>query len=203
MDRKLLIDRLADLEWDSFQNIKNIDGRAACQDNRREFDINRKSQFASWNDETLESYLQDLEAARRNARNLVWEKYARMMQYTSPLEYHLVADQLPELSGAARELVEGIVEKQAAWQEELAAAYPKLLGRSRTIRSSEDTPLDSSFETYLRCELLTYSMETLERYSAHVVGCALKGLNMNRICMEEMVMRHGYASLEAAESALP
>jgi hypothetical protein len=196
-----MADRLAELEWEAFQEIRNMDGPADCQNNRREFDINRKSQFASWSGDTLKNYLEDLEAARENGRNLVWEKYARMMEFTSPLEYPLVEDRLPRLSPRARELAEEIVKKQVAWQEELAGAYPRLFARSRPIRSGEDTLPDSSFETYLRCELFTFSEKTLTSYLEHLKDWEKKNLSMNRICMEDMVRRYGYPSLEAAEAS--
>jgi len=202
MDRQTMIDRLAELEWNAFQEIQGIEGRADCQDNRREFDINRKSQFASWSDEILESYLGDLKAAQQERRNLVWEKYARMMEFTSPLEYPNVADGLPLLSDAVRELAERIVEKQVVWQEELAGAYPRLFIRARSIRSRDDSPLASSFETYLRCELLTYSKKTLNLYLAHLESRERTGVSMNRVCMEEMVRMYGYTSLEAADAAI-
>lgn len=201
MDKQAMIDRLSDLEWEDFQKLNNIGGRANCQNNRGEFDANRKSQFASWNDATLESYLRDVEASQIKGRNLVWERYARMMESTSPLEYSLIADKLPALSGLAKELTEDMVAKQVEWQDELAAEYPRLFARSRVIHSRDDTPLACSFETYLRCELLTYSEETLTRYSAHMEDCAQKGVSMNRVCMDEMVRRFGYASLESAEAA--
>jgi hypothetical protein len=202
MDRQILIDHLAELEWDAFQEVQDINGRVDCQDNRREFDINRKSQFASWNDGMLENYLEDLEIARRNRRNLVWEKYARMMEFTSPLEYPNVVDRLPQLSDTVKKLTGQIIKEQVALQEELANTYPKLFAHSRRIRSEEDTPLDSSFETYLRCELLTYSEAMLLCYLAHLKDCEQKGSSMNRICMEEMVKQYGYASLETAEASM-
>jgi hypothetical protein len=113
-----------------------------------------------------------------------------------------VADRLPQLSGTVKNLTEQIVKKQVTLQEELANTYPKLFTRSRRIHSGEDTPLDSSFETYLRCELFTYSEAMLTRYLAHLNDCEQKEVSMNRICMGEMVRQYGYVSLEAAEASV-
>ena len=40
------------------------------------FKIMRKSQAATWSDELLASYLEDLKTATREGRNIMTEKYA-------------------------------------------------------------------------------------------------------------------------------
>ena len=62
--------------------------------------------------------------------------------------------------------------------EEFAKKYPHLSGQARLIHTSEDRMNNISFETYLRGELKTYSMETLVRYAAMVVEFAKKEINM-------------------------
>ena len=47
----------------------------------------RRCQFAAWNEEMRESYLEDLTCAEEDGFNLITEKYARMMKYTAPEEY--------------------------------------------------------------------------------------------------------------------
>ncbi len=44
------IEKIINIEWDMFQNVHNIGGRASCQDDRRTFYIMRGSQFFCWND---------------------------------------------------------------------------------------------------------------------------------------------------------
>ena len=58
-------------------------------------------------------------------------------------------------------MIEAIVPEHVKWLEQLAPEYPMLVGGGRPIHSSEDEKYDTSFETYLRGELSTYSIETL------------------------------------------
>ena len=48
------------------------------------------------------------------------------------------------------------------WEEELFRKYPFVLRQGRPIRSSSDTLFVTSLETYLKGELATYSLKTLE-----------------------------------------
>ena len=85
-------------EWDQFQKVQNEGGRASCQNQMREFVINRLAQFLTWNDEMRESYYQDLDEAERFGWNLLTEKYARMMKYTAPQRYAVLCNRLPVVS---------------------------------------------------------------------------------------------------------
>ena len=42
-----LVDKIVEIEWSYFTNLKNTGGRASCQDNREEFFLTRKSQWES------------------------------------------------------------------------------------------------------------------------------------------------------------
>ena len=196
-----LINEIVTLEWEDFQNVNNAGGRASCQDDRRTFEINRKSQFMAWNEASLRSYLQDLKQARAKGRNLLMEKYARMMAWTHPEEYKRLESQLPPISKDAAALVDGIVYAQTGWQREFAAAYPKLASRGRPVQSAGDDAWLTSFETYLRGELLTYSVETLGLYATHIAILKQQGVNMSLVSMDYMVKLSGFGSLEQAEAA--
>ena len=60
-----LVDKIVEIEWSYFTNLKNTGGRASCQDNREEFFLTRKSQWESLNEDILKSYLDDLEEYKR------------------------------------------------------------------------------------------------------------------------------------------
>ena len=77
------IARIIEIEWDMFQHVNNIGGRASCQDNKRTFVIMRQSQFENWTDELLHAYLVYIVKAEAEGRNLIAEKYGRMMKYLS------------------------------------------------------------------------------------------------------------------------
>ncbi len=87
MEKMKLIQRLIEREWTLFDKVRNIGGRASCQDDRKTFFIMRGSQFLSWNVPLLESYENDLRAAQAEGRNLLAEKYGYMMMWTSPKEF--------------------------------------------------------------------------------------------------------------------
>ena len=70
---------------------------AICQDDWETFSIMRRSQYETWPAELLESYLNDLLAAKAEGRNLITEKYGRMMESTAPAEYAKIRDALPAL----------------------------------------------------------------------------------------------------------
>ena len=91
-----------------FQTVKNIGRKASCQDNKKTFYLIRSSQFRSWSIEILDSYLIDLKEAEGKGRNLLTEKYARMMESTSPEEYNGIKNQLPALEEGIVFLVDEI-----------------------------------------------------------------------------------------------
>ena len=200
MNRKdKVIADIIDMEWRMFQKVNSIGGRASCQDDYATFSVNRVSQAESWSLATLESYLSDLETAEGEGRNLLSEKYARMMASTSPLEYRRLAHLLPPLDEEVLSLVEEIIQVALDWEEELAEKYPYVVQRGRPIHTDQDTPYVTSFETYLRGELQTYSGETLRRYHDNALEQESAGINGSEIILESVVKKYGYASLQQAD----
>lgn len=197
-----LIRQIIDAEWRLFQQVQGQGGWAACQQDRRTFDVMRHGQALSWSVETLESYLTDLETAQVAGRNLIAEKYARMMGSTAPAEYADIAPLLPPLAPKKLALIDTIVAMVIGWEQTLAADYPQIFKRGRPIMSSADRPGITSLETYLRGELATYSLNTLNHYHAHIQRQVADGINGARITLEYMVFRSGYVSLAEAEQAL-
>ena len=100
----MTIDTIIEYEWDMFTNATNAGGRASCQDDRPTFVIMRRAQHEVWAPDTLESYLEDLKAARADGVNLVAIKYARMMEVTFPEEYEQLKSKLPPLSETVQTL---------------------------------------------------------------------------------------------------
>ena len=85
-----LISKIVAAEWQMHQDVPGIGGRADCQEDFRTFEASRSSQALSWSEACLASYLNDLKLAEKESRNLLTEKYARMMKSTSPEEYALM-----------------------------------------------------------------------------------------------------------------
>lgn len=194
-----IIEQIVEMEWEMFQNVRNTGGRAACQDDFETFDVMRKSQFLIWDLPLLESYWQDLQEGKAQGRNLVMEKYAYMMESTAPKEYEAIATGLPKISEEKQAMVEQIVAIQVGWREEFAEKYPHLSGQARIIHTSEDTLYDISFETYLRGELKTYSMQTLVLYGRRIVAFVQEQKNMTEEIMRYTTEFYGYKTLEDAE----
>lgn len=198
-----IIREIIETEWTQFDKVQNRGGRAACQDDWKTFAVMRSSQFQVWTQALLESYRKDLRSAQKEGRNLLWEKYARMMEHTAPSEYEALKDTLPVLSLEKLYLSDLICAAHVLWQEELAEQYPRLTGHGRPIRKENDGPGITSFETYLRGELLTYSVESLRLYAAFVDKSKKERVNLCEQVLRNTVQQYGFSTLEEAESRQP
>jgi hypothetical protein len=199
MNKNELIDAIVKLEFKQFQSVQNEGGRADCQDDYETFNIMRKSQYLAWDEELIKSYLQDILDAEAKPWNLITEKYARMMQSTAPDEYEALKDKLPKRSDERLALQEKILKIRVEMEEKFANEYPNLHTTARLIHTSEDTPYDTSFETYCRGELSTYSDKTVELYYSMVKRLNDEGKNLSRMTLEYMVKFYGYDSIEDAD----
>ena len=199
---KTLIDKIVQLEWKQFDRVKNEGGRASCQDNFETFSIMRKSQYLTWNEELLSSYYQDLLLAEQNGWNLIMEKYARMMQSTAPKQYAELAFTLPVRSKEREQITEEIVRIQVAWMEQFSEKFPKMAGNARSIHTYEDTAYNTSYETYLRGELGTYSEETFVLYGRFIARLLKEERNLAYETMRNTAMLYGYQSVEEAEGKI-
>jgi len=198
-------DRVAEvvkIEWEMFQQVANIGGPAGCQQDPETFEVMRSSQAMGWSEAVLESYLNDLREAKAADRNLMTEKYARMMASTSPSEYERIAHFLTPLEPERLAMIDEIAGIVLAWDEELAEKYPRLMETGRPIYSTEDSVYVASIETYLRGELATYSSKTLKLFHENVLNQKADNINGSEIIMSHLVKRYGYGSLEEANEKL-
>lgn len=197
-----LVEEVIRREWDQFQRTENEGGRASCQGNWPMFYQMRASQFMTWPEDLLRSYLDDLDEANRVGRNLVTEKYARMMASTAPDEYReRIEPFIPRLSDERVARQERVIAVQVAWARDFRGRYPKLGAAMRVLTTAEDTPEDTSFETYLRGELGTYSDRTMALYEAMVEDLQAAGRNLTEQTVANTVRLGGFADLEEAEAA--
>lgn len=189
-------------EWDQFQRTDNEGGRASCQGNWPMFHQMRLSQFLTWPAPLLASYEDDLTEADRVGRNLVTEKYARMMASTAPEQYRrTIEPYIPRLSEERVARQERIVATQVAWAADFRSRYPKLGQAMRVLTTAEDTPEATSFETYLRGELGTYSDRTLGLYEELITTLTRQGCNLTEETIANTVRLGGFADLAEAEAA--
>lgn len=194
-----LAEEIARREFEAFDKVKNEGGRASCQNDWPTFSIMRKSQYLTWNRTMLLQYLYDFHREYNLGHNLIEEKYGRMMESTAPERYEQIKNHFPELSEEKKAIIEQICSIQVGWMEEFAAAYPALADNARSIHSYEDNPFDTSYETYLRGELGTYSDKMLELYGRYIVGYARAEKNLARDIMGNSTRMYGYESIEEAE----
>ena len=197
-----LRERIVRHEWDQFQRTNNEGGRAACQGNWPVFHQMRLAQFLIWDAPLLESYARDLDEADRVGRNLVTEKYGRMMASTAPDEFaRAIEPYIPRLADDRIARQERVIATQVGWARDFRERWPKLGVAMRVLTTAEDTPEATSFETYLRGELGTYSDATFALYEAMIAEHAAAGRNITEETIFHTVRLGGFAGLEEAEAA--
>lgn len=198
-DRQDLIYEVIGLEWKQFDKVQNEGGRASCQNDYETFYIMRASQYLTWPESLLRSFIGDLKDAALKGWNLITEKYARMMKDTGPMAYKTIESRLPHLSEERIRLQEVIIRIQVGWMEAFAQEFPKMAGGSRHIYSKDDSTYRTSYETYLRGEISTYSEETFLLYTEFILSVLKDGRNLTREIMINTAKLYGYSSLEDAE----
>lgn len=198
--KEQLVFEITQLEWDMFQHVYNTGGRASCQDNPDTFFKMRMSQWLAYSEEVLESYRDDCLKAIENGDNLLWQKYARMMETTYPEEYENVKQYLPEISEESMEKIEEIVRIHLGWDAFMAEHYPNIRKRGRVATTGEDNvAAGSSMESYLRCELMSYSERTRELIYRETKAAFAAGENTLQDIIANETRFYGYETLEEAE----
>ena len=197
-----LAEEITKLEWQQFQLTQNEGGRANCQGDWQTFHIMRMSQFLTWQLDLQESYKQDLEHANSDGRNLITEKYARMMESTAPEIFErTIKPYIKPILEPRKSEQEKIILTQVKWADDFRNHYPHLGLAMRVLKTSEDTAENTSFETYLRGELSTYSDDTFAKYQRFVNNLRAENLNLTQMIITNTVRMYGYDSLESAECA--
>lgn len=194
-----LVNKIVAAEWEAFDKVDNQNGRASCQDDWDTFSKMRKSQYMTWSIEMIESFLDDMLEAKSRGWNLITEKYGRMEASTAPEEYAKIEAHLPIRDERTKAIVEEIVKIQVGFMEELAEDYPNVAKNARSIHTYEDNPYNTSYETYLRGELLTYSEKTLSLYGQYVVGYAQREKNLAKEIMNNTAILYGFKSIDELE----
>lgn len=181
-----ILEKIIALELEMFLAVP-ADGSSVCQEDPDAFRLHRRAQFSIWSEGTLQSYLDDLYRAKKNAINLMTIKYARM-------------DDLLPVENSNPKIAE-IVTIQSRWQAEMVEKYPHLMAGARHLSETDGSMYGTSFEAYLRSELETYSDNTLKLLHQDMLAYLKIGVNGSEKIYEHLVKEMGYNSIEEADQA--
>ena len=145
---------ILDFEWKNFDQIRGINGRAVCQDSPKEFFIMRLAQYLAYNEKVINYLYKDLKNAEKNDFNPIFDKYARMMEFTDKDKFEIIKENLEDLSPVKIHLLENI--KNILNSKSIDT--PKELEKIRP-RESEDKKI-SSYDYYI-AEISFLSLKTL------------------------------------------
>ncbi len=197
-----LVERIARIEFTAFDKVKNEGGRASCQNDWPTFSVMRKSQYMTWNRTMLLQYLYDFNREYELGHNLITEKYGRMMESTAPEQYKELEKHFPALSDQKKAVIEQIVALQMEMMESFGEKYPKLAGNARSFHTYEDNYVNTSYETYLRGEISTYSDKMLQLYGKYVLEYAQSGRNIAQDTIYNTARLYGYEDLDSFEASV-
>lgn len=200
MKKEELMRYILEIEWNMFSEVQNKGGRAECQNDYRTFSIMRLAQMETWSQDVLASYFLDLLEAKEQERNLMTEKYARMMEKTYPKEYESIKKFLPEITEKTKSLAQAVVDIYTIWEKEMSIQYPKLRKQGRNSKLEGNLEGLVSVEYYQYCEMLTYSERTLQLLLERIGEQPKKNLYMEEVL--NIVKAYGYHSLDEAEATL-
>ncbi len=182
-----IIEAILEIELQMFLTV-NPTPTSNCQESPECFKRHRRAQFHPWSLETLASYLEDLREARATGKNLMRLKYARMQGLLPPAERDPV--------------LEEIVRLKMDWQRAMFRDYPAVMSGARPLTDEETRAQMTSFETYARGELETYSGRTLGLLHRDLQELQAGGESLSERVYDHLVRASGYASLEEAEKKL-
>lgn len=202
LSKEKLVTEIAKTEFQAFDKVKNKGGRASCQNDWPTFSVMRRSQYLTWNQTMLLQYIYDFKRELSLGHNLITEKYGRMMESTAPDEYENIKNEFPPLSDEKKAVIEQIVAIQMTMAEEFAKAHPKVFMNARSLHTYEDNLVNTSYETYLRGEISTYSDKMLQLYARYVVECFQTHKNIACMTMENTAMLYGYKDIGEFENSI-
>jgi hypothetical protein len=186
-EKDKIIDAILEIELQMFLTVNPVQ-TSGCQEYPESFKLHRRAQFAPWSEEALGSYLDDLRAAQERGENLMRRKYARMQGLLPPAESDPV--------------LEEIVRLKMDWQAAMFRDYAAVMSGARPLTDENTQAQMTSFETYARGELETYSERTLKLLHRDLLAMQASGESLSEKVYDHLVRASGYASLGEAERKL-
>jgi hypothetical protein len=173
-NHKALLNNIIEIELRMFEQVETSEP-SMCKDRPETFRAMREMTHSVLSTKTLQSYLEDLQKAKAEGRNLLTEKYARMDNRIPPLK--------------TNRLIDDIVKLERRWMRELSQKYPRSFGAG-----------GDGFELYLSSELETYSDETLNLYFDDISKAEQEGRNLAEERYTKLLQQIGYSSIDEMES---
>ncbi|MDY6029144.1 MAG: DUF4125 family protein [Acidaminococcaceae bacterium] len=174
-EKNELLEKIIAIEAEMFVKVnEGQSDKVECQKQLKTFHAMRYMSFAVLSGETLQAYWEDLQFALQDERNLVMEKYARM------------DDLIPVINESG--MIDDIVAVEVEWMTDLHARYPLSINMS------------PAFARYARCELETYSDQTLELYLRDVLEAKKMNINLVEERYKILYRGMGFKSLEEVEA---
>jgi hypothetical protein len=186
-EKDRIIEAILEIELQMFLTV-NPEQTSGCQEHPESFKLHRRAQFAPWSEEALGSYLEDLHAAEAHGENLMRRKYARMQGLLPPVE--------------SSPVIEEIVRLKMDWQRAMFRDYPAVMAGARPLTAESTRAQITSFETYARGELETYSERTLGLLHRDLLEIQARGESLSEKVYDCLVRASGYASLKDTEMKL-
>ena len=186
-EKERIIEAILEMELQMFLTVNPVT-TSGCQEYPESFKLHRRAQFHPWSEEALGSYLDDLHQAKERGDNLMRRKYARMQGLLPAAE--------------SNPALEEIVRLKMDWQQAMFRNYPAVMSGARPLTDESAQAQMTSFETYARGELETYSEHTLELLHRDLLAMQAAGESLSEQVYDYLVRASGYASLEAAERNL-
>ncbi len=149
---------ILNFEWSQFDAVEGMHGRAFCQDNAKEFLLMRLAQYLAYTTEIIRLIYQDYEAMATEKINPIFDKYARMMEYTDPDDFMNIKNKLITISKVKENLLLEIKDELKKRINIKKSELPKTLKNSRPVEN--DGKKISSLDYYI-CEISLYSLKTL------------------------------------------
>jgi hypothetical protein len=186
-EKDKIIDAILEIELRMFLTVNPVQ-TSGCQEYPESYKLHRRAQFQPWSEETLGSYLDDLHAAQERGDNLMRRKYARMQGLLPPAE--------------SSPVLEETVRLKMDWQRAMFRDFPAVMSGARPLTDESTRAQMTSFETYARGELETYSERTLNLLYRDLLAMQAAGESLSEMVYDHLVRASGYASLKAAEGKL-
>lgn len=165
-DREVL-QKILELEWEFFDKVNGLNGRAVCQDDSYMFIVMRLAQHLLFSKETRLSILNDYEAMKIEGVNPIEGKYARMMKYTDEKMYEKNLSMLPNVSPIKRQKIMDLIK---LFEKSLVEIKSELPNTIKNTRPFENTGKSISSLSYFYAELTFFSYRTLRLMKKDVIA---------------------------------